>query len=111
MGDPDRGPARRLRRVRLQQATPLDPHRQTAVDEVLAVPAWAWEAGGRLEVRVALGRRVRQPSYNPQMIIAWGILAAVFVGIYVLVHRARVRTMRRYIERGGFDGADRDDTR
>lgn len=45
------------------------------------------------------------------MTIAAGILAAVFVGIYILVHRARVRTMRRYIERGGFDGAGRDDTR
>jgi hypothetical protein len=45
------------------------------------------------------------------MTIAWGILAAVSVGIYILVHRARVRTMRRYIERRGSDGADRDDTR
>lgn len=30
----------------------------------------------------------------------WGLMAAAFIGIYVLVHRARVKTMRRYIERG-----------
>jgi hypothetical protein len=30
----------------------------------------------------------------------WGLVGAVFIGIYVLVHRARVKTMRNYIERG-----------
>ncbi|HSM01594.1 MAG TPA: hypothetical protein VK960_04015 [Acidimicrobiia bacterium] len=45
------------------------------------------------------------------MTIVWGVLGAVFVAIYILVHRARVRTMRRFIERGGLDGANRDDAR
>lgn len=43
------------------------------------------------------------------MVVVWIVLAAVFIGIYVAVHRLRVRTMRRFIERGGFGGADRDD--
>jgi len=45
------------------------------------------------------------------MIIVWSILGIAFLGVYIAVHRARVTTMRRYIERGGLDGADRDDTR
>ena len=45
------------------------------------------------------------------MVIVWSVLGVVFLGIYIAVHRARVKTMRRYIERGGFGGADRGDTR
>jgi hypothetical protein len=33
----------------------------------------------------------------------WGLIAAGFIGIYVLVHRARVKTMRRYINRGNIE--------
>ena len=41
--------------------------------------------------------------------MVWIVVAAVFASIYVALHRLRVKTMRRYIERGGFGGADRDD--
>jgi len=41
--------------------------------------------------------------------MVWIAVGAVFAGIYVALHRLRVKTMRRYIERGGFGGADRDD--
>jgi hypothetical protein len=37
------------------------------------------------------------------MAIVWIIVAAFFLGIFILVHRTKVRTMRRYLERGGWD--------
>ena len=37
------------------------------------------------------------------MAIAWLLLAAFFLGLFILVHRAKVKAMRRYIERGGWD--------
>ena len=44
-----------------------------------------------------------QLPYNPRMTIVWGVLAAFFIGIYILVHRTKVRAMRRYMDRGGWD--------